>query len=360
MTMVAWAAIAAGGCATLPDAKDLRAEPLQYKTMPGAPPVADGRGAFRQVFCEELRRAGLAAADDASCRRWLWQLPDEPLAAAGPDPAPLDPAGLAVFLVTGAFAECSGEAAWPYVAGGERLRGAGALVETIVVSGRSGTASNARQIAEAIKRARVPEDRRIIIVGYSKGTLDTLRFLVDFPGMAGYVDAVVGVAGPIYGSPLAEIAEPAYSTLFAQAPFTGCKPGDGEVLQSLRPATATEWIATNPLPTHVRYYSMAGFTTRKHVARLLVPSWKILNKTDVRNDGQVFAADTVIPGSTLLGLANADHWGIAETVETVRTFLADRPDPTPFPLDQLFVSMIRYVSRDLQGGGSAGAGLSER
>jgi hypothetical protein len=174
--------------------------------------------------------------------------------------------------------------------------------------------------------------------------------------MAGYVDAVVGVAGPIYGSPLAEIAEPAYSTLFAQVPHTGCKPGDGEVLQSLRPATATEWIATNPLPSHVRYYSMAGFTTRKHVARLLVPSWKILNKTDVRNDGQVFAADTVIPGSTLLGLANADHWGIAETVETVRTFLADRPDPTPFPLEQLFVAMIRYVSRDLRDGGSAGGG----
>jgi hypothetical protein len=171
---------------------------------------------------------------------------------------------------------------------------------------------------------------------------------------------VVSVAGPIYGSPLADKAKGAYSALLAKAPYDKCPPGDGGVLQSLSPAAAMEWLATNPLPLHVRYYSITGFTTRKHVARLLVPAWRLLNRTDVRNDGQVFAADAVIPGSTLLGLANADHWGIAETIESVRTFLADRPDPRPFPLEQLFVSMIRFVAHDLRDDGSAGAGLSKR
>lgn len=360
LTIAAWAVIALGGCATLPDAQELRAEPFDYKTTPGAAPVADGRGAFRRVLCDELQTDGLATGDDPYCSRWLWLLPDEPVASADSVPLPLNPDELAVFLVTGAFAECAGEAALPYIAGAERLRSGGALVEHIVVSGRSGTASNARQIAEAIERAQVPQERQIIIVGFSKGSLDTLRFLTDYPEVAGTIDAMISVAGPIYGSPLADKAKGTYSALLAKAPYDKCPPGDGGVLESLSPATATEWLASNALPLHVRYYSIAGFTTRKHVARMLVPAWKILNKTDVRNDGQVFAADAVIPGATLLGLANADHWGIAETIESVRTFLAGRPDPRPFPLEQLFVAMMRFVSHDLRDEGPAGAGLAGR
>jgi hypothetical protein len=360
LTIAVWAAIALAGCATLPDAQDLRAEPFVYNTIPGAATVEDGRGAFRQVFCDELHADGLMAGADADCSDWLWLLPDEPVASAASVPLTLNPDALAVFLVTGAFAECAGDAALPYVAGAERLRSDGALVEHIVVSGRSGTASNARQIADVIERAQVPEQRQIIIVGFSKGSLDTLRFLTDFPAVAGTIDAVVSVAGPIYGTPLADRVRGPYAALLDKAPYDKCPPGDGGVLESLSPATATAWLASNPLPLHVRYYSITGFTTRKHVARLLVPAWKILNKTDVRNDGQVFAADAVIPGATLLGFANADHWGIAETIESVRTFLAERPDPRTFPLEQLFVAMMRFVSHDLRDQGAPGPGLAER
>ncbi len=348
LTITAWAALALGGCATLPDARELRAEPFVYNTFPGAAPLEDGRGDFRRVFCAELDASGLGNGDDPYCSRWLWFLPDEPVASLVTGPLTWNPDTLAVFLVSGAFAECTGEAALPYIAGAERLRADGALVEQIMVSGRSGTASNARQIAEAIGRAQVPEERQIIIVGFSKGSLDMLRFLTDYPAVAGAIDAVISVAGPIYGSPLADRVRGPYAALLANAPYDKCPPGDGGVLESLSPATATTWLASNPLPPHVRYYSIAGFTTRKHVARLLVPAWKILNKTDVRNDGQVFAADAVIPGAKLLGFANADHWGIAETIESVRTFLAGRPEPRPFPLEQLFVAMMRFVSRDVR------------
>ena len=260
----------------------------------------------------------------------------------------LSPPELALFIVTGAFSECVGDAARPFIVGADRLRAEGAYVETIMVGGRSGTASNARQIAAAIERAHVPAERHLIVVGYSKGALDALRFLVDFPPLAGQVDAVVSVAGPIYGSPLAEMAEAPYARLLARLPYDKCSPGDGEVIRSLGPTVATRWLASNPLPTSARYYSITGFTTREHMARSLVPTWKILNRTDVRNDGQVVAADAVIPGSTLLGYANADHWGIAESLEEVRTFLAARPDPTPFPLEPLLRSIMLFVSDDLK------------
>jgi pimeloyl-ACP methyl ester carboxylesterase len=346
--LVAIAATLLGGCASTPDARELRSEPVRFRTTEGAPAVEDGRAEFRAVFCAELRRKGLVTSEDASCGRWLWRLPDEPVSRAADVGSSLSPPELALFIVTGAFSECVGDDARPFIVGADRLREEGAYVETIMVGGRSGTASNARQIAASIERAQVPGEHQLIVVGYSKGALDALRFLVDFPALAVQVDAVVSVAGPIYGSPLAEMAEAPYERLLARLPYDKCPPGDGEVIRSLDPAIATQWLASNPLPSNVRYYSIAGFTTREHMARALVPTWKILNRTDVRNDGQVVAADAVIPGSTLLGYANADHWGIAESIETVRTYLAARPDPIPFPLEPLLRAIARFVSDDIE------------
>jgi hypothetical protein len=229
-------------------------------------------------------------------------------------------------------------------------------VRTIVVGGRSGTSHNARQIAEALAASPTDDERKMILIGYSKGGLDILRFLVDFPALAARVDAVVGVASPLFGTPLADLAEPAYAALVAKLPYEKCPPGDGEVMASLRPDAATGWLAANPLPAGVRSYSLAAFTTREHVARALVPFWKHLGGTEVRNDGQVVATDAVIPGSTLLGYANADHWGVAQAIEIEHPVLAARQDPALFPLEQLFVAMVAFIADDLAQNARSGPG----
>jgi hypothetical protein len=229
-------------------------------------------------------------------------------------------------------------------------------VRTIVVGGRSGTSHNARQIADALAASQIDEERKTILIGYSKGGLDILRFLVDFPDLAALVDAVVGVASPVFGTPLADLAEPAYAALVSKMPYGKCPPGDGEVMASLRPDAASGWLAANPLPAGVRSYSLAAFTTREHVARALVPFWKHLGGSDVRNDGQVVATDAVIPGSTLLGYANADHWGVAQTIETEHPVLAARQDPALFPLEQLFVAMVAFIADDLAQNARGGPG----
>lgn len=345
--ILATVAMTLGGCATSPDARMLAAGPVSIKFIEGTPAVRDHRAEFREVFCATMHADGLVSGDDADCGRWLWRLPDEP--AKGERDAVQAPptAGLAVFLVTGAFAECVGAAARPYTGGSARLQAGGALVETIVVGGRSGTASNARQIAEAIERAQLDDDQTVIVIGYSKGALDTLRFLVDFPAVAARVDAVVSVASPIFGTVIADVADPAIAAVLAKLPFEKCPAGDGQVIKSLSPVAATQWLAANTLPTGVRYYSLAGFTTREHVARALVTPWKFLSRIDPRNDGQVIAADAVIPGATLLGYANADHWGIAQSTEYAHSIFVARADPAPYPINQLFLSIVQYVARDV-------------
>jgi hypothetical protein len=343
------AAFLLGGCAATPDVHDRLTAPVEVKRLAGAPPVRDGRARFREIFCSTLRDDGLAAKDDAACGDWLWRLPDEPAADDGADvAAPADLNRPKVILVTGAFSECVAEASRPFAAGAARLGASGTEVRTVVVGGRSGTGHNARQIAAALDAAQFDAGDTVIAIGYSKGGLDLLRFLVDFPEAAQRVDAVVSVATPVFGTPLADLAAPAYAALAARVPYRQCPPGDGQVIRSLQPEVVRQWLAAHPLPTGVRYYSLANYTTSEHVARALRPFWKRLGDIDPRNDGQVVAADAVIPGGTLLGYANADHWGIAQTIESVHPVLAARPDPELFPLEQLLLAIVAFVDEDLR------------
>jgi pimeloyl-ACP methyl ester carboxylesterase len=341
------ALLAFGGCAATPVAEGGLTAPVQSKTVGGGPGMRDGRPAFRAAFCSMLREEGLAASQDLACERWLWRLTDEPAGEPRETPSAASTEPLEVLLVTGAFNECVGAESRPFSAGAARLQGAGSTVRTLVVGGRSGTVHNARQIAEALTASPSAAEAKVILVGYSKGTLDILRFLVDYPQLARRVDAVVSVASPIFGTPLADTAGPTYAALLSRLPYDKCPPGDCQVLASLRPDVATEWITSNALPAQVRYYSLAGFTTQERVARMLEPGWRLLNRIDARNDGQVIAADAVIPGATLLGYANADHWGVAQQIEAVHPVLAGRSDPTPYPLEQLFLAIVAFVTDDL-------------
>ena len=336
----------ASACTTVPRPEAFRqtSAPWPSGTHPSAD---DGRARFRSVFCELVEASGDALGARNNCGALLWQLADEPVAGAEHLPLPPLPERLRVFVVSGAFGDCRGRDTIPYDEAITRLAAAGVRVQAVMVSGRSSAERNAAQLAEAVREAGVADDERIVMFGYSKGAIDILQFLLDFPDLARRVVAVVSVAGPIYGSPLAETADGWYRHLFRDS-FAGlCDPGDGGVIASLLPAARREWLETHRLPEQVRFYSIAAFPTRRHLARGLELSWQLLAPTDPRNDGQVLIGDALIPGSTLLGYANADHWDIAIAVERQMPVFSGRPSDRQFPRDALFEAMLRYVGETL-------------
>ena len=67
----------------------------------------------------------------------------------------------------------------------------------------------------------------------------------------------------------------------------------------------------NPLPREVRYYSLVTFPQPERISSILTSSYDKLARIDARNDSQVIFYDQVIPGSTLVGYLNADHWALA-------------------------------------------------
>jgi hypothetical protein len=349
LALAASCAALLAACTNVPDASEFAATAAALPVDISGRPVTDARASFRQVFCSIARQDGVVPGDEADCAHLLWKLADEPAPDAAPDASRPAGASLRWFVVTGALSDCFGPDATPFRSGVSRLSERGERIDLVQVSGRSGTAHNARQIADALHAAGLQPSDRIALLGYSKGAVDILQLLVDYPELAARIAAVVSVSGPILGSPLAASGDWAYRHLFAGAFANHCDPGDGGMVGSLVPDTRKQWLAEHPPPPHVRYFSLGAFTTREHLPRGLVPTWRMLAATDPRNDGQVLIGDAIIPGSTLLGYANADHWGLALTIENVMPGIAARSDPRPYPQDQLLATIVRYISEAVTG-----------
>jgi hypothetical protein len=345
---MAWLA----GCQSYPTREEITASSVAVATTAEGKAWRDGRARFREIFCAIAARDGAVVAGDPACDTLLWRLADEPLPAERPRSLPAIDPSLRFFLVTGALSDCFGADALPYREGVERLAAAGVAVGTIRVSGRSGASHNARQIAGVLAEALDPADR-VVLMGYSKGAVDILHFLDEFPDAARQVAAVVSLAGPVDGTPLAARGAWFYDHLLSDAFAGRCDPGDGGLADSLLPDVRREWLATHPLPSGVAYFSLAAFTTRAHLAWALRPSWRLLAATDPRNDGQVIPGDAVIPGSTLLGYPNADHWSLAIAIERELPRLMSRPEGSVVPQPVLLEAILRQVSEALAAGGGA-------
>jgi len=332
------------GCAP-PPLPFSAATPAQHLLPIGQPPVQDGRARFREIFCAFLNNH--ADRGVSGCEERLWRLSDEPISAADSVPRlPEHVPRLHILMVAGALGECVADLVTPFERGAERLRSLGHRVELVEVSGRSGSVHNAGQLAAAV--AALPRTRTapLVLLGYSKGLSDILHFLVEHPQPAQRVAAVIGVSGSVMGSPLADRYEGFYDRWLAELELEGCPPGDGRLLQSLTRRERSGWLAAQRLPTHVRYFSLASFTQRERMGPLQWFGRDRLSQINPRNDGQLLFHDQIIPGSTLLGYVNADHWAVALALEEEWPILAGHGG-TPFPREVLFEALVLYVAEQL-------------
>lgn len=348
--LVAFISMMTGACSLQLQKFDTQT-PAQILSPIGSPPVMDGRPRFRQIFCDLLEEEPEASSDIQTCASLLWRLADENNNGAFGGALPGHDSGLKIFIVPGAFSDCFPELGAPFQKGIDRLRGLGYRVDTIAVEGRSGSERNAHLIAEALSRKINRETDRLLLIGHSKGVTDILHFLVNFPDLAKQVAAVISVSGAVNGSPLAEKFDDLYENWLADALPSRCAPGDKKVLISLERSVQMAWLASHSLPRHVAYYSLATFTERQNVARILCTTYDQLTQIDPRNDGQLIFYDQIIPGSTLLGFANTDHWDIAMPVRQKYRFWG-RPvlfsEFGEFPKDILLEALVLFVVEQLQ------------
>jgi len=136
--------------------------------------------------------------------------------------------------------------------------------------------------------------------------------------------------------------------LFRHFPGATCSAGDGGGVESLRTSVRRSWLAANPLPEDLPYYSLVTFPDPQRISAALKTSYRKLSRVDGRNDGQMVFYDQVIPGSTLMAYVNADHWAIALPIarshERIGSWIVTH---NAYPREALAEAVMRYVEEDL-------------
>jgi len=115
----------------------------------------------------------------------------------------------------------------------------------------------------------------------------------------------------VNGTPIADDFAATYRRVFSRMPAMYCHPDDRNVVNSLTRSSSMTWLASHQLPEHVKYFSLGGFARREDIHPLMLLTYDLLASVEPRNDGQVAFSDQMIPGATLLGYANLDHYDIA-------------------------------------------------
>lgn len=188
------------------------------------------------------------------------------------------------------------------------------------------------------------------MIGYSKGAPDILEAIVTYPEIRSPVAAVVSAAGAVGGSPLANDAEQYQADLLRHFPGAKCKSGNKGGVENLRPSVRKAWLAANPLPPGLRYYSLVTFPQPQRISQVLQSSYRKLSAIDGRNDSQVIFYDEVIPGSTLMGYLNADHWAVAVPIARSHNTIGDLfVTQNAYPREALLEAILRFIEEDLDG-----------
>lgn len=324
-------------------------EPLVFDD-PSNGNLRDSRGRFREIFCAVNADHGMAMPDYRPCHEALTAVGLEPPPTGDPVSMEASDVNYLALMVPGLGYQCiKGWLDHDYSAP-DHAGVHGYQAELLEVSGLSGSEANARQIRDLVMSLPADmADRPIILIGFSKGAPDSLEALVNYPEVASKVVAMVSFAGAVRGSPLAEDAELSQLNLLTRVPRSDCDEGDGRALESLMPSVREAWLEEHPLPDHIRYYSVVSFPDPERISLALRPSWhKLSDLADPRNDSQLVFYDQVIPGSSLVAFANADHWAMAVPVARQHWFAASTfATQNDFPREVMLEALLRFIEEDL-------------
>jgi hypothetical protein len=311
--------------------------------------VEDKRARFRDIFCAVLESHGRALPDYRSCEKALTRVGVEPESKSRTVDLGRSQRRLAAVVIPGVGWDCFAQWLDTHHTIEQHLSGFGYSVSTLKVDGLSSSTRNAKYIRDAlVEKFEADSQQKLVLIGYSKGANDILEALVAYPELRPYVAAVVSAAGAIGGSPLAEDASEAHLSLITEWPGAECTSGDAGAIESLRPSVRQAWLWGHSLPRDFPYYSLVSLPEEARISNALLPSHDRLSLVDSRNDGQLLFYDQIIPGSSLLGYLNADHWSVAAPIGRTHEFIGSTiADQNDFPREALFEAILRFVEEDL-------------
>jgi hypothetical protein len=313
-------------------------------------PRADARGRFREILCTVLEEHPSPIPGSGGCRNVLRQRSDEPRGTGRRVDLSPSRGNVTLLYVAGLWSDCAGGPARATTDMKDYLARFGYHFVPVHVSGVASSAWNAQRIRDALVESAQDDDpRHVIIIAHSKGVPDTLEALVRYPQARERVVALISVAGAVGGSPLADPPPFELLHLTSLLPGVACREGDQQAIASLQRNMRRAWLARHPLPQELRYYTLVAMPELWRVSLGLLLPYVLLSGLDSGNDGTVLVADQILPGSTLLGYLNADHWAVGiDMSASPYAEVREAVDASDFPRGQVIEAALRYIEEDLR------------
>lgn len=197
---------------------------------------------------------------------------------------------------------------WPgYMEGNrEALRDKGLDVREIKVDTEASTLTNVETIKKAIEQA-ASEGKQVVLIGHSKGGVDTSATLAMHPELKQHVRAFVAMQAPYGGAPLAtDLLSNGATKLGVAALAKLVFNGDPKTVRDLTYAYRQEFVEKYPFPTDIPTVSLAT-TDTSQLSLVAGPSNYVRLRYGEKTDGLVHDKDGMIPGSNVVRLDNLDH-----------------------------------------------------
>jgi len=305
--------------------------------------AGDRSSAFAGTFCAVLQQEHPDSGDWGPCSNYI----AAPLApsAGSPSLAAL-PANYRLLIVPGILHSCTSSTP-AYKDGQEYLKQKYGM--TVEYFGGPDDSSEviAPKLAAYLQDHMKTDNRKYILVGYSKGAVDIEEALVRNPAAVPAVAAVASVSGAVGGSPIAETLPAQAQQWIKMFHFGSCQGDLDAAFRSLRKDVRHAFLSAYPsLP--VPAYSLTAVSERADTSKALLESWQILSVYGPEEDGQVMKLDALFPGAMDLGSVRGDHFAVALPLDTAGNGdLATALDHNRFPRTALLESLLRYVIGDL-------------
>jgi hypothetical protein len=299
----------------------------------------DLRSKLGDLFCSVLRKENPDTGEWGPCADYF--------DGGGREDVELTPLSSAyrVLIVPGFMSSCFSDAP-AFQEGQEHLRSKGLTVDLLPVS-NGASEENARTIAEYLTSKTAADNRKFIVIGYSKGTPDVQVALANHPAARAAVAAFISVAGASGGSPIADSIPAQAERWIKQFKMDKCQGDINLGFRSLRRDVRQAFLSSYPHP-FVPTYSLVALSNQKNTSKALLNSWELLRVFESALDGQVTKSDAIIPEAKYLGAAIADHFAVALPFDKSPDQLIRSNMGSRYPRAALLEAMVRLVQQDLK------------
>ena len=297
---------------------------------------------FANLFCSVREKENPDTGNWGACDQFLETAP-----TARVDLTPIA-TKYRVLIVPGFFSACASSMAPAFGDGLDHMRTQHGMKVEVWVPPNDSSEANGAAIAQYLRDHMLTDQRKYIVLGYSKGAPDVQTALALHPEAKDAVAAFIAVAGAVGGSLIADVLPSQAEGWIQRFKLGKCEGDVATAFKSLKKSVRQEFLAAHPNPV-VPSYSLPAVSDRTHTSKGLLQAWQLMAFLSQRQDSQLAYADAILPGSTILGSARADHLAVALPFEkatdaSIRSFA----DQGHYPRAALLETLVRFVTADLE------------